>query len=201
MTVEVRSQIITDPELPDWLIPPSKGFTANDLDHLVELPAHTELLDGSLVFVSPQASFHTITLYVLEKGLRGNAPADLRVRREMSVVLGPRQRPEPDLVVLQATADPGPDVTAYEAADILLAVEVVDPASQTRDRGRKPQLYASAGIGHFWRVEQNSGRVTVYVYELDPATSVYSLMGIHHDKLHLTVPFEIEIDLTEIENL
>ncbi|MEV7967266.1 Uma2 family endonuclease [Sphaerisporangium sp. NPDC088356] len=201
MTVEVRSQKMTDPQLPGWMVPPPEGFTAADLDHLPDLPAHTELIDGSLVLVSPQASFHTLTIFVLEKGLRGNAPADLRVRREMSVVLGPRQRPEPDIVVIRPTADLGPDVTAYQAADVLLAIEVVSPDSETRDRERKPQLYAAAKIEHFWRVEQNGGKATVYVYELDPATKAYALMGIHHDKLQLKVPFEVDIDLTEIESL
>ncbi len=41
----------------------------------------------------------------------------------------------------------------------------------------------------------------MYVYELDPATKAYALMGIHHDKLQLKVPFEVDIDLTEIESL
>ncbi|GAA1291688.1 hypothetical protein Psi02_36290 [Planotetraspora silvatica] len=201
MTAEVRSEEMTDPQIPGWLFPPPGGFTADDLDHLPDLPAHTELVDGSLVFVSPQASFHGLIITVLENGLRRTVPADLRVRREMSVILGLRQRPEPDVVVIRATADLGPDVTAYQAAEAVLTVEVVSPDSETRDRERKPQLYAAAGIRHFWRVEQNDGLPTVYVYELDPATGAYALMGIHHDKLRLSVPFEIDIDLTEIDAL
>jgi Uma2 family endonuclease len=201
MTAEVRSEEMTDPQIPGWLVPPTGGFTADDLDHLPDLPAHTELIDGSLVFVSPQASFHALIITVLENGLRRTVPADLRVRREMSVILGLRQRPEPDVVVIRATADLGPDVTAYQAAEAVLTVEVVSPDSETRDRERKPQLYAAAGIPHFWRVEQNGGRATVYVYELDPATKAYALTGIHHDNLQLSVPFEIDVDLTEIEKL
>jgi len=192
---------MTNPQIPGWLVPPPEGFTADDLDHLPDLPAHTELIDGSLVFVSPQASFHSLIITVLENGLRRTVPIDLRVRREMSVILGLRQRPEPDVIVIRATADLGPDVTAYQAAEAVLTVEVVSPDSETRDRERKPQLYAAAGIRHFWRVEQNGGQPTVYVYELDPATGAYALMGIHHDKLRLSVPFEIDIDLTEIDGL
>jgi Uma2 family endonuclease len=84
---------------------------------------------------------------------------------------------------------------------VLLAVEVVSPDSEERDRKRKPQLYAEAGIPHFWRVENNSRRPTVYVYELDPATRAYALTGIHHDRLKTPVPFDVDIDLTEIDNL
>ncbi|MET9382999.1 hypothetical protein ABZY09_18495 [Streptomyces sp. NPDC002928] len=36
------------------------------------------------------------------------------------------------------------------------------------------------------------------LYELDPATQTYGLIGIFHDKLQLTVPFPAEIDLTAI---
>lgn len=70
-----------------------------------------------------------------------------------------------------------------------------------RDRHRKPQLYAEAGIPHFWRVEFVDDRPTVYVYELDPATKSYVPMGIHHDRLKVSVPYEIDIDLTEIDSL
>ncbi|TQS26612.1 Uma2 family endonuclease [Microbispora sp. KK1-11] len=187
-------------QLPGWAIPPSEGFTAADLDRL-PVPAHTQLIDGGLVFRSPQSAFHTCASYLIVEGLRRHLPGHLRVRREMSVILGLRQRPEPDVCVIRAEADRAPDQTAYEASDVLLVVEVVSPDSEERDRKRKPQLYAEAGIAHFWRIENQSGRPTVYVYELDPATTSYALTGIHHDRLKLSVPFEIDIDLTEIDAL
>jgi hypothetical protein len=121
---------MTAAPLPDWAVPPPGGFTADDLDRLTELPPHTELIDGSLVFVSPQAAFHTLVMYLLEHGLRRTAPKDLRVRREMSVVLALRQRPEPDVLVVRADAVQGTDQTAYQAADIVLAVEVMSADSE-----------------------------------------------------------------------
>ena len=187
--------------LPRWVVPPPGGFTADDLDRLPELPRHSQLIDGGLVFVSPQTAFHSVTIDLLERGLRQATPEELRVRARMTIVLGSRQRPEPDVIVIRAGADPGPHRTAYQAADVVLAVEVVSADSEVRDRERKPQLYAQAGIPHFWRVEQVSGRPTVYVYELDPATKAYALSGIHHDRLKITVPVNIDIDLTEIDDL
>lgn len=188
--------------LPGWMRPPDQGFTADDLDRIPDLPPHTELIDGSLVLVSPQKLFHTLTLRLLEQSLARQVPAGTyRVRREMSVKIGARQRPEPDLIVVRADADVSMDQTWYPAEAVELAVEVVSPDSQIRDRERKPQIYAQAGIKYFWRAEDASGRVTLYAYELDPATSVYGLTGIFHDRVKLTVPFDIDIDLTEIERM
>lgn len=189
--------------VPDWLIPPEGGFTADDLDNMPGLPPHTELIDGSLVFMSPQKSFHTLAMYLLESRLRALAPTDLRVRREMSVVLGKRDRPEPDISVVRAEAVTAEaDETGYQASDVVLAVEVVSPDSVERDRDTKPRKYAEAGIPHFWRVEKSEGRrPVVYVFELDPATRTYAVTGIHHDRLKVGVPFTVDIDLTEIDQL
>jgi Uma2 family endonuclease len=192
---------MTAEPMPSWLRPPPAGFTADDLDRLPDLPPHTELIDGSLVFVSPQTAFHALTVDLLKNGLQRCAPDSMRVRREMTVTLDNRQRPEPDVLVIDAAAVRDMDQTTYRADDVVLTVEVVSPASERRDRERKPQLYAQAGIRHFWRIENVAGRPAVYVYELDPATHAYALTGIHHDRLVLTVPFDIDIDLTELDKL
>jgi len=105
------------------------------------------------------------------------------------------------VLVVRADADRDTDQTAYQPGDVELAVEVVSPDSTTRDRERKPQLYAAAGIPHFWRVEDASGRPVVYVYELDPATRGYALAGIHHDRLKLGFPFDLDFDLTELDRM
>lgn len=141
-------------------------------------------------------------LRLFEQALARLAPWDLfRVRREMSVVLGPRQRPEPDVLVVRADAEIGPDATWYPAAAVVLVIEVVSPDSEERDRQRKPQLYAEAGIRYFWRVENSSGGIALYAYELDPATRQYALAGIFHDRVTLPLPLEIDIDLTEIDRI
>ncbi|WP_257155824.1 Uma2 family endonuclease [Streptomyces sp. Ru87] len=186
-----------------WPVPPPDGYTVDDLFALPDLPPHTELIDGSLVFVSPQRDFHSLVTDLLAQGLRRAAPVHLRVRREMTVVLGPRNAPEPDLVVVRAEAVQGRRQTRYEAADVLLAVEVVSPDSESRDRETKPRKYAAAGIPHFWLVEMAGERdhPAVHTCELDPVTKEYALTGIHHERLKLTVPFTIDLDLAEIDHL
>ncbi|MFI5650733.1 Uma2 family endonuclease [Streptomyces anulatus] len=204
MTAEAQSEASQQRRTnPGWPVPPPDGYTVDDFFTLDDLPPHTELIDGSLVFVSPQRKFHTLAMYLLEQGLRLHVPGHLRVRREMSVVLGKRSVPEPDLVVVSAEADGNQLQTRYEAADVLLAVEVVSPDSEDRDRDTKPHKYAAAGIQHFWLVEMagENDRPMVITYELDPVNKTYVSTGVHHDRLKLSAPYDIDIDLTSIDDL
>ncbi|MCQ1582239.1 Uma2 family endonuclease [Streptomyces parvus] len=181
-----------------WPVPPQDGYTVDDLFTLPDLPPHTELIDGSLVFVSPQRDFHSTMIDLLMTGLRSTAPPEVRVRREMTVVLDRRNAPEPDISVVRTEAITGLDVTRYQAADVLLAVEVVSPDSEARDREAKPHKYATAGIPHFWLVEMTGTdqHPVVRVYELDPVTKAYALTGIHHDRLKTGVPFPVDVDIS-----
>ncbi|WP_380285303.1 Uma2 family endonuclease [Kitasatospora purpeofusca] len=181
---------------PDWIRPPAEGYTAEDLDRLPDLPPHTELLDGSLIFVSPQTKFQVRTKRLLERALEKAAPDGWEVWPEMGVTLDRRNRPEPDLLVVDVTSDTGYLQTNFSAEHVLLAIEVVFQESRERDREVKPRKYATAGIPHFWRVECDEGRPVVHTYEIDPATRLYGLTGIHHKQLKLDRPFPVDIDLT-----
>ncbi|MCQ8829363.1 Uma2 family endonuclease [Streptomyces malaysiensis] len=182
----------------EWPRPPQGGWTADDLDRLPNLPPHTELIDGSLVLVSPQAAFHARVMKLLQIALANQAPVESEVLPEMSIRLDEKNQLEPDVLVTRAYEFLDAYQTWYGPQQILLAVEVVSPDSKERDREVKPRKYAGVGIPHFWRVEEDGGLPIVYVYELDPAAKAYQPTGIYHDKLRLTVPFPIEIDLTAI---
>ncbi|MFP8883208.1 Uma2 family endonuclease [Streptomyces mangrovi] len=183
-----------------WPRPPAGGYTAEDLDRIPDLPPHTELIDGSLVFVSPQTKFHMRAMRLLENRLLQAAPPELEVVREMTVTLGKRDRPEPDVMVVRADADTGPRQTGFRPEDVVLAVEVVSDDSEARDRETKPRKYAASGIPHFWRVEagRDGWSPVVYVFELEPATRTYAVTGIHHERLKTDVPFPVDIDLTAV---
>jgi Uma2 family endonuclease len=182
----------------EWPRPPAGGWTADDLDRLPNLPPHTELIDGSLVFMSPQTRFHSRTIHFLVSELTRQAPEHLEAIGEMTIRVDLRNRPEPDVLVVPVAADDGPEQTWFKPEDVLLAVEVVSPDSVSRDREVKPRKYARAGVPHFWRIEKTDGQPVVYVYELDPATRVYAPVGIFHKELKADLPFPIEIDLTAI---
>ncbi|QES43240.1 hypothetical protein DEJ49_21615 [Streptomyces venezuelae] len=183
---------------PTWPVPPEGGWTADDLDRLPNLPPHTELIDGSLVFVSPQTIFHARSVSFFERRLEDAAPAGLEVLREFTIDIDQQNRPEPDVVVVPAEEILDPGQTRVPAETVVLAIEVVSPDSEARDREAKPLKYAKAGIRHYWRVENDKGRPVVYVFELEPATRMYAPTGIFHDVLKVSVPFTIDLDLTAI---
>ncbi|MBA4865338.1 Uma2 family endonuclease [Streptomyces sp. PSKA54] len=186
-----------------WPMPPMDGYTVDDLFTLPDLPPHTELIDGTLVFVSPQRYFHFTAIDLLVNGLRRSLPPDLKVAREMTVVLDRRNGPEPDISVVKASAKTGPLQTHFKGEDVVLAIEVISPESESRDRYTKPHKYAAAGIRHFWLVEMAGPdcHPVVQVYELGQTSGTYALTGIHHDHIKVDVPCPIDIDLTAIEEL
>lgn len=183
---------------PRWPIPPAGGWTADDLDTLPNLPPHTELIDGSLVFVSPQTRFHLRAVNFFERQLESLVPDGLEVLREFTIDIDSQNRPEPDVIVVPEEDYEDPHQTRLPADSVRLAIEVVSPESVARDRGTKPLKYSGVGIPHFWRVEHKDGRAVVYVFELEPATRKYVATGIFHDRLKVSVPFPIDLDLTEI---
>ncbi|MCZ0204092.1 Uma2 family endonuclease [Streptomyces sp. UMAF16] len=182
-----------------WPIPPKGGWTADDLDRLPNLPPHTELIDGSLVFVSPQTAFHERVVDFFKWQLQCLAPSDLEVFREFTIDIDRQNRPEPDVIVLRADAWTTSDQTRFPADAIVLAIEVVSEDSVSRDRETKPLKYARAGIPHYWRVEGENGRAAVHVFELEPATGAYTSVGIFREEMKVDVPFPIALDLTMIK--
>lgn len=190
-------------EQPRWPMPPTDGYTVDDLFTLPDLPRHTELIDGSLILVSPRRWFHFTAIDLLVSGLRSTIPSHFKVAREMTIVLDQRNGPEPDISLIKAEARRGPLQTRFEADEVVMAVEVVSPESESRDRHTKPHKYAAAGIRHFWLVDMVSpdSHPVIQVYELAETTGTYALTGIHHDRIKVDVPYPIDIDLTAIDKL
>lgn len=186
-------------DLPEWMRPPRpEGWLAEDLDHLPNAPRHIELIDGSLILtMSPQRRWHMKIIGALQQRLAEQAPGGHEVDREMTVLLDPKNRPEPDLVV--STTPYQGDQTWLPAQDVELVVEVVSPESEQRDKKMKPAKYADAGIRSMWIVEQEADdAVAISVYELDDVTGAYTRTQVARGTLTADLPFPIEVDLTTL---
>ncbi|ARX84068.1 hypothetical protein SMD44_03503 [Streptomyces alboflavus] len=197
---EAAAEPVSEPTPRWWPRPPVDGWTVDDLHTLPGLPPHTEMIDGSLVFVTPQRAFRNLMIRLLTNGLLAGVPPELAVFNEMTVVIDRKNGPEPDVLVVREEAFEGLRQTSFDVADVLLAVEVVSPESEARDRNTKPRKYAAAGIKHFWLVEMEGkdDHPIVRVYELDPVTHEYTWSGTHRDRLKVRAPYDIDIDLTAL---
>lgn len=179
---------------------PPGGWHADDLDRLPpEFPRHVELIDGELVVPGPQSAFHLRATNALCLLLASQVPDGLAVATRMTIKIGDRRRPDPDVLVLDERSLEDDDRTWYAPDEVHLVIEVVSPESKARDTQRKPRLYAEAGIRHFWWVENDGGRPVVYTYELDPATRKYVATGIYRDSMTVSAQFPIRLQVDSLD--
>ncbi|HEX4701510.1 MAG TPA: Uma2 family endonuclease [Pseudonocardiaceae bacterium] len=191
---------MTAKALPDWFLPPPDGWHSGDLDRLPpEAPRHIELIDGTLVVHCPQTVWHSKLISALFVWLAAQAPDGLEVMTRMTVWLGDRQRLEPDVLVIDGAAAVDLSRTWFRPDEVHLVIEVVSPESETRDTRRKPQLYAEAGIRHFWRVDNDGGHAVVFAFELDPGSRSYAPVGVFRETMKLAAPFPIEMRVDTLD--
>jgi Uma2 family endonuclease len=131
--------------------PIGRVLTPDEYDALPENPLR-ELVDGVIHVMATPTPWQQDVVDRLKAALAQAMPKYLRATREIEVRLGDLLRRNPDVLVVRAQ---GFDrrVPFLRPEQVVLAVEVVSPGSQSSDRLVKPVEYARAGIPHYWRVE------------------------------------------------
>ena len=125
-----------------------------------------ELIEGQVVAKMAKNPPHRVGTTKTFEALGRLASADWHVTKEEAVIVGPRNKWEPDVSVVRAafkydaTRDP-------TAADCCLVVEVAERSLVT-DRGKKLQGYGRSGIPVYWIVNVKEHHVEVYT-DPDPA--------------------------------
>jgi Uma2 family endonuclease len=173
--------------------PPADGWTVDDLDALPDDGVRRELIDGALHVSPSPTSVHQVIAAYLVVALDQTCPDHLFVSQSNDVQLSPRRLFIPDVLVttFEAARRRGGSFTADE---VLLAVEIVSPGSQSMDRVLKPALYAKAGIGDYWLIETDGG-ITVHTYRLDRAAEVFEPSGSFTNVINVDEPWRIEIPI------
>jgi Uma2 family endonuclease len=151
--------------------PIGEVLTADEYDSLPENPRR-ELVDGVIHVMATPTPWHQEIVDGLKAALARLAPRHLRVTREIEVRLDDLIRRNPDVLVVQADGF-SRRVPYLRPDQVVLAIEVVSPGSESTDRIAKPSQYARAGIPHYWRVE-SSPSVVVHTYHLDGSTYVHT---------------------------
>ena len=128
-------------------------WTREEYDRMVEAGvfppgSRVQLIDGEIIEMPPQGSFHATAIRLVEDALRRACPAGFDVRTQMPVALDIRSEPEPDVAVVRGSPR---DYTHAHPETVELAVEVAD-VTLSFDRGRKRALYARNRIPEYWIV-------------------------------------------------
>jgi Uma2 family endonuclease len=184
-------------------LPSGDAWTRAEYEALPEdLPVRVSLIHGELVVSPRPRPIHQRIARRLATRIEDAAPAAWQVDTDVDVLLDDDDAEPveiaPDIVVYSADHDP------YERpipADLVaLVAEVVSPSTKRKDRRVHPRLYAEARIRHYWRVEtdQTAPAFAVYTYELDDATGCYVATGVHHDRVTVTSPFALDVELKAV---
>ena len=149
--------------------------TASWPDHLLTLdewgalPEDTsrqyELVEGVMLVVPRPAPLHQRVMVRLTSQLDAQLPDELTAVADVEVVLDTRHPATvraPDVVVIR-TSRVEQNPARFEAADVLVAVEIVSPGTGRTDRVTKLTEYADAGVPHYWLIELDPPtRLTAY---------------------------------------
>ncbi len=127
-------------------------YTVSDLLEMPHDGNRYEVLDGVLHVSPPPSVAHQTVGDALRNLLATHLPTGLRAVTAVAVRCGDDNLGlVPDVVV--AAFDPRTAGNVLDANQVLCAVEIVSPGSRRDDRTVKPEIYATAGIEWFWRVE------------------------------------------------
>jgi Uma2 family endonuclease len=145
---------------------PDHLLTLDEWEALPEDSTHRfELVEGVLLVAPRPTSLHQLVLIELGSELNRQLPADLTALPEVEVLVDAGPPPTlrvPDLAVV-STLSAQSNLARFDAADVLLAVEILSPGTRRTDRVLKAAEYAEAGILHYWLVD------------LDPPVSLAAL--------------------------
>jgi Uma2 family endonuclease len=129
-------------------------FSPEDYERMVaagvlDPEERVELLDGEVLVMSPQRSFHASAVTMAYECLRGFVGGRYLVRCQMPLRLLRQSEPEPDVAVVAGT------LAEYRHSHPQTAVLVVEASDTTLqyDQTWKASLYAAARIPEYWIVD------------------------------------------------
>ncbi|MER6174117.1 Uma2 family endonuclease [Streptosporangium sp. NPDC001681] len=182
----------TEPTTRRTVLQGEPPFTVDDLLKFPDDGNRYELFNGSLLVSPSPIPLHQRAIFRLGRILEDAAPLEFEPLPEVNLRASDRDFFIPDLVVVPTKAVDETQLM-FAPRDILLAVEVVSPSTQARDRHLKRAAYAAAGIPAYWRIELSDGP-SVHVHEL--AGDEYKAAEKYEagEVATLFAPFEVSFD-------
>lgn len=128
--------------------PVARRFTRDEYYQMYNLGffqnQRVELIDGEIIYMSPQNNPHAIALAAINRWLHKSLGDDFTIRCQSPLVASNRTEPEPDFAVIA-----GPLESQREHPHSGLLVIEVSDTTLRYDR-RKASLYASAQVPEYW---------------------------------------------------
>jgi Uma2 family endonuclease len=170
-------------------------MTLAEWDALDADPARRfELVEGVLLVVPKPSPYHQFAMVELAHGLNGQLPADLCAVADVEILVeagDPATVRAPDVVVVPTDVfERNP--ARIDAADVLLAVEILSPGTRGTDRVTKFAEYADAGIGAYWLVDLEPP-ATLTAYAL--VDGEYETTAEGTGELELLTPRPLRVDV------
>ena len=156
--------------LTDGRVRPSLRMSEEEFEKWADEDTRAEWVDGEVILMSPSNLLHA-RLSVWFVHLLG----EFLERRPLGEILGPgftirlaaqRRRRVPDILFLASERANLLRPTYLEGAPDL-AIEIVSPDSQSRDRREKYSEYEAAGVREYWIVDPLSRTVEAYALGAD----------------------------------
>jgi len=135
-----------------------RHWTVEDLEDLPSDGSRYEVIDGELCVTPAPTLRHQYAIGEMVGRLGEylkRQPVAFAFPSPVDVQFSGERLVQPDIVVMPAVAGRRPETFA-EAGRLLLAIEVISPASARLDRVGKRDLYRAEGVEEYWIVDLDS---------------------------------------------
>jgi Uma2 family endonuclease len=135
-----------------------------DLERWPEDGRRYELYDGEVFEIPSPLPLHQMVSARLHLALQGyvSAHGGIVLYAPLDIVLTEYDVVQPDLVLFTRERQHllNPRTVTRQAPD--LAVEILSPATESNDRGRKLRLLARHGVREYWLVDPDDARIEIF---------------------------------------
>jgi Uma2 family endonuclease len=157
-----------------------KQFTTDEYHRLIELGFLTEedrieLIRGELIHMTPKGTPHTVCGSILCRQLDRLLGDRAVIRGQDPITLPNNSEPEPDVAIARGKEEDYLGHHPYPA-DLWLVVEISD-SSLVYDQTIKLELYAGAGITHYWIVNLEAEQLEHYSQPYQNAQGQFSYLS------------------------
>ena len=177
-------------------LPKERIYTIDDIYALPD-GERAELIDGQIYIMAPPNTRHQVIVGELYATIRNYIKSKSGSCKPyvspFSVFLNEDNKNyvEPDLTVV-CSPDKVDEKGCHGAPDWV--IEVVSPATQSKDYGIKLFKYRMAGVREYWIINPLKGIVNVYDFENESGTGLYSF----DDEIPVCIYPDLSIAISEL---